>query len=227
MNYSKQQIATFLAILFHVSGVIGILFSPYRHWFIQNTPFNLCLMGILLLWTQSKNNSSFYLFCAIAYLTGMGVEMIGVNTGRLFGHYQYGTVLGARINGVPWIIGLNWLMVVYGSGSFMIQLQQWFQHKLMKTGNPIPARITAVSMIIDGALIAMFFDWVMEPVAMKLGFWQWQNSEIPLYNYLCWFVISALLLMVYRWLDFERPNHFAVHLLIIQLLFFLTLRTYL
>ena len=227
MKMSKQNIATFLAILFHISGLIGILFTPYKAWFIQNTPLNLCLMAALLVWNQSKKNASFFLFISIAFVTGMGTEMIGVHTGKLFGEYQYGTVLGTKFNGVPWLIGLNWFIVVFCSGSLMIQMQRWFQKKFERAGSEIPSKIASLSLIIDGALLATFFDWVMEPVAMKLGFWQWQNSEIPMYNYLCWFIISALLLVVYRWCTFTRPNYFAVHLLIIQLLFFLTLRTYL
>jgi len=227
MKLSKQNIATFLAILFHVSGLIGILFTPYKDWFIRNTPLNLCLMVALLVWNQPKINTSFFLFAMIAFITGMGTEMIGVQTGRLFGDYQYGTVLGPKFNGVPWLIGLNWFTILFCSGSVMIQMQQWFRKKFEKEGSEMPSAITAASLIIDGALLAVFFDWVMEPVAMKLGFWQWTNSEIPFYNYLCWFIISALLLIVYRWCSFTRPNNFAVHLLIIQLLFFLALRTYL
>lgn len=227
MPLSKQNIATFLAILFHLSGLIGILFTPYKNWFIQNTSLNLCLMAVLLVWTQPKKNVSFFLFIAIAFITGMGTEMIGVNTGRLFGEYQYGTVLGPKFNGVPWLIGVNWLVVVFCSGSFMMQFQGWFKKKFENTGSEISSNMASLSLIIDGALLTTFFDWVMEPPAMKLGFWQWKNSELPLYNYLCWFIISALLLVVYRRCSFAKPNYFAVHLFIIQLLFFLALRTYL
>lgn len=227
MNLSKQNIATSLAILFHVSGLIGILFTPYQDWFIQNTALNLCLMAVLLFWNQKQKNISFFGFAAIAFLTGMGTEMIGVHTGRLFGNYAYGTVLGPKFNGVPWLIGLNWFVVVYCSGAVMVKTQQWFKRKFEDDGRELPPRLAAMSIILDGALLAAFFDWMMEPVAMKLGFWQWKNSEVPMYNYTCWFLVSAALLVVYRWFSFHKDNHFAVHLFIIQALFFLALRTYL
>lgn len=227
MQFSRQNISTFIAILFHVSGLIGILFTAHKDWFIHNTPLNLCLMGLLLLWNQPQKNLSFWGFTVIAFLVGMGTEMIGVNTGRLFGHYQYGTVLGNKLNGVPWLVGLNWFMIVFCSGTIMVQFQQWFKQKIEKEGQGFPSKLAALSLIVDGAMLATFFDWVMEPVAAKLGFWQWQNSEIPVYNYACWFLISAVLLMVYRWLSFEKDNYFAVHLFIIQALFFLALRTFL
>ena len=227
MKLSKQHIATFLVILFHVSGAIGILCTPYKDWFIKNTPINLCLMAALLIWNQRGKNISFLLFFMLAFITGMVTEMIGVHTGWLFGEYQYGQVLGPKINGVPWLIGLNWFVVVFCSGSVMLQMQDWFKRKLEKEDFPMTPGIASLSLVIDGAMLAVFFDWIMEPVAMKLGFWQWQNSEVPLYNYLCWFLISALLLLAYRLFSFSKPNHFAVHLFIIQALFFLVLRTFL
>ena len=71
------------------------------------------------------------------------------------------------------------------------------------------------------------FDWIMEPVAVKLGYWQWESNSIPLYNYISWIIISAGLLTVFRKLNQEKPNIFAVHLFIIQVLFFVVLRTFL
>jgi putative membrane protein len=227
MQFSKKNISLFLAILFHLSGLVGILQTPYKDWFIRNTAFNLCLMSVLLIWNQPLQNRKFFLFFIIAFVTGMSVEWIGVHTGRLFGNYKYGSILGPGFDGVPWLIGLNWFVVVFCSGSVMEQMQQAFRRRVERKGAEMPAKIAALSLIIDGALLAVFFDWIMEPVAMKLGFWHWQNNEVPFYNYLCWFCISCLLLMVYRALPFQKPNYFAVHLLIIQVLFFWVLRLYL
>ena len=227
MKFSKQNIATFLAILFHLSGLIGILFTPYKGWFIQNTPLNLCLMTVLLVWTQEGKNVSFFLFLLTVFLTGLGAEMIGVNTGRLFGEYQYGDVLGKKFNGVPWLIGLNWFIVIFCSAAVMHQVHQWFKKKMEDAETQMSPRVAALSLVVDGAFLATFFDWLMEPVAMQLGFWHWKDSEVPMYNYTCWFIISLLLLLLMRWFRFPKANHFAVHLFIIQLLFFLALRTYL
>lgn len=228
MKFSKIQVSTFLAILFHLSGVIGILFSPYSEWFITNTPLNLLLMTVLLLWNQQKINQVFFLFFACCFLTGMISEMIGVNTGMLFGTYSYGKILGLKIAGVPLLIGLNWFVLVYSCIVLMEQLHKWFNNKYIASGEPLmPERLVSLSIIIDGALLATFFDWIMEPAAVKLGFWQWESATIPTFNYICWFIISALLIWVSRKLKFQKRNDFAVHLLIIQTLFFLTLRIFL
>lgn len=227
MKFSRNNIAAFLAILFHLCGVIGILCTPYKDWFIHNTPLDLFLMACLLIWTQPVKNISFFLFIALSFFVGMGTEMIGVHTGSLFGHYEYGNLLGAGFNGVPWLIGLNWFIIIFCSASAMQQVHEWSQKKFESAGSSMPPRIAALSLIIDGALLATFFDWLMEPVAIKLGFWQWKNGEPPLYNYICWFMISLLLLILFRRCRLTQANHFAVHLFIIQLLFFLSLRIFL
>ena len=220
-----QHIALFVVLLFHVSGAIGILFTPYKDWFIQNTPLNLSIMAALLIITQQKN-LYFFLFFAVAFATGFVVEWIGINTGFLFGHYQYGKVLGAQYSGVPFLIGVNWFIIIYCTGVIAQKLSVLSSQQLAAMQATVKPSVQAISFITDGALLATFFDFVMEPVAVKLRFWQWLGSgHIPFYNYTCWFVISLLLLTVFRLLPFEKSNPLAVHLFIIQLLFFLLLRT--
>ena len=212
-----------VAILFHVIGLVGILFFKSQM-VIQLTALNLLLMVGLIFFTHSEKNKSFYTFFAIAFLTGIGVEMIGVNTGLLFGDYEYGWVLGPKLLGVPYIIGMNWFMVMYAVGNTTIRIY-----------NKINIRIDTVKKswkiwgsVIDGAIIAVFFDWLMEPVAIELGFWKWGGSgNIPLFNYWSWFAVSALLLFIFRKLNQEKFNPFAMNLLLIQGMFFLILRTFL
>lgn len=227
MKINKTQTAAFIAILFQLSGLIGILFTPYRQWFIEHTALNLLLMGVLLVWTHPAKNKAFYLFLLLAFIVGMGVEMIGVNSAVFFGTYQYGSLLGPKLLGVPLLIGLNWFVVMICVTAVMEQFQQWIKNKIPGDAGELPEKLSALSMIVDGALLAVFFDWIMEPVAMKLGFWQWENGVVPAYNYLCWFLVSVFLLVVLRRFSFARANHFAVHLFIIQLLFFGMLRTFL
>lgn len=227
VSISKVQIATFIALLFHVSGCIGMLTSSKR-WFVENTPLNLILMFVLLVWTQPKKNAPFFLFLVLAFATGMVTEMIGVHTGLLFGSYKYGTILGPALYQVPFLIGLNWFTVVYCSGILVHTFHQWLMKRAtQKVGQPLSPALAFASLVVDSALLATFFDWVMEPVAMKLGYWSWANDSIPFKNYLCWFLISAALLAAFRLLRFDKHNQFAVHLLLIQLLFFGALRTFL
>lgn len=221
------NISLFIALLFHISGLIGILFTPYKDWFINNTWFNLLLMVDLLIITHPSKNIKFISFFIIATIAGFGAEVFGVNTGVLFGNYTYGNILGYKLFNVPLIISLNWFLIIYCTGMVTQSYEMFMLKKIREKGLAINKRMMIFSFIIDASFLAVLFDWIMEPVAVKLGFWQWQNGKIPAYNYFTWMIISALLLALFRKLNYDRRNIFAVHLFIIQLLFFLVLRTFL
>jgi putative membrane protein len=200
----------FIALLVHIAGVIGIAFFN-RSFFVAMTPVNLLLMFFLLTWNEISVNRQWLIFLAVAFFTGFVTEIIGVNTGRLFGHYAYGSLLGPKLLGVPFLIGINWFCIVYCSLQLVL--------------NWIPALKTQwMGASVFVAFFATLFDWLMEPVAMVLGYWQWERGVVPVYNYICWFLISFLLCVIYFRVSPFRKNAFAIPLLVIQLLFFLVLR---
>lgn len=226
-RFTKFDIATAIAILFHTIGVVGLLYFD-KDFFLAATPFNLLLSSALLFWTQSQKNKAFLIFILTCFTVGVVVEIIGTNTGWLFGNYTYGNVLGTKVKNVPLIIGVNWVIIIYCCGiSIHTLLIKTINRVAADTGKP-PAALKAISIIVDGATLAVFFDWLLEPVAVKLGYWQWNgDGSIPIFNYICWFLVSVLLLTVFHFAKFNKQNKFAVNLLLIQLMFFLLLRTFL
>ena len=226
-RFTKFEIATAIAILFHSIGLIGLLFFD-KAFFLAATPFNLLLSFALLIWTQTDKNGYFFLFLAACFVVGIVVEVIGINTGFLFGDYAYGNVLGPKVKNVPVLIGVNWFLIMYCCGISIHTLLMKAINRIAADSGKTPMAMKALSVIIDGATLAVFFDWLMEPVAVKLGYWIWNgDGSIPMFNYICWFVISLLLLMVFHFAKFNKQNKFAVNLLLIQLMFFLVLRTFL
>ncbi len=225
LGLSKNQIATAVAVLFHTIGLLGILYFD-KDFFIKTTPLNLLLMFTLIIYTQKHKNFHFWIFVLVAFTTGIFVELVGTHTGLLFGNYKYGVVLGPTIKNVPWVIGINWFVVIFCCGISMKML-------LKKITTSIDADVTSqrpilktLSVIIDGATVAVVFDWLMEPVAIQLGYWKWAG-DIPVFNYACWFLVSIVLLLFFHFLKFDKENKFAVDLLLIQAMFFLLLRTFL
>ena len=182
-------------------------------------------MFFLLLYTQRKINRAFLFFMATCFIIGIAAEIIGTKTGWLFGKYVYGDVLGPEVKNVPWIIGVNWFIIIYCCGvSIQLLLSKILDKLSLETGKPKPV-LKAASIIVDGATLALLFDWIMEPVATDLGYWSWAGDIIPFYNYVCWFIISSLLMAVFHFSQFNKDNKFAVNLLLIQMMFFLILRT--
>ncbi|MGB4844602.1 MAG: carotenoid biosynthesis protein [Ferruginibacter sp.] len=224
---TKFDIATAIAVLFHTIGLVGLLYFD-KTFFLAATPFNLLLSFALLLWTQQQKNQQFIIFLAACFLVGVTVEIIGINTGILFGDYTYGAVLGYKFQNVPLLIGINWFIIIYCSGISIHTLLMKAINRVASDTGKTPTALKALSVIVDGATLAVFFDWLMEPVAVKLGYWVWNgDGSIPLFNYICWFVISLLLLTIFHFAKFSKQNKFAVNLLLIQLMFFLLLRTFL
>lgn len=226
-NYviSKNTLATGIAVFFHLIGLLGILVSSNKSFFIAATPYNLLLSLLLIIWTQKNKNYFFYGFLLLVVSLGIIAEIVGVNTGILFGDYSYGSVLGLKIRQVPIIIGVNWFILIYCCGIGIHTLLMKAIAKIAEQSGKPPLTLKALSVIIDGATIAVFFDWVMEPVAVDLGFWKWDSGEIPFYNYLCWFIVSLILLALFHFSNFNKQNKFAINLLLIQFMFFLLLRT--
>ena len=224
---TKFDIATAIAVLFHTIGLVGLLYFD-KNFFLAATPFNLLLSFALLIWTQAEKNIHFFIFILICFAGGIAVEVIGINTGVLFGDYSYGNVLGYKFKNVPVLIGINWFIIIYCSGIAIHTLLVKAINRIATDTGKTPTALKALSIIVDGATLAVFFDWLMEPVAVKLGYWTWNgDGSVPMFNYICWFVVSLLLLVLFHFEKFNKQNKFAVNLLLIQLMFFLLLRTFL
>lgn len=198
-----------------------------RDFFVKTTPVHLLLMTVLIFYTQDRVQTGFILFFSCCFAAGLAVEILGTSTGILFGDYSYGNVLGPGVKNVPLIIGINWFIIIYCCG---ISMSTLFRRLAVTVGEENINQnkfLKMASVVFDGATLAAFFDWIMEPVAVKLGYWHWKNDEIPFFNYISWFIVSALLLLLFQQFRFNKSNKFAVNLLLIQVMFFLILRTFL
>lgn len=227
-RYSKPELATAIALLFHGIGLTGILFFD-RSFFIQLTPVNLLLSAALVIYTAwPLSPRPLLLFMVLALCGGFAAEWIGVNTGLLFGNYRYGASLGIQWQGVPLLIGINWFVVLYCCATTMHLVIQGIQQRFGAPGS-IPEKLSIYSVVIDGASLAVLFDWIMEPVAVQLGYWTWLgDGNIPWLNYASWFIISVLLLLGFHLIPIPaRNNKFGLNLLLIQGMFFLILRSFL
>ncbi|RYD90708.1 MAG: carotenoid biosynthesis protein, partial [Sphingobacteriales bacterium] len=185
----RFRVATAIAVLFHTIGLCGMLFYD-KALLARATPFNLLLMFALLLYTQQRPHKHFIILILVCFATGFTVEMLGTSTGWLFGDYAYGPSLGFSIQEVPLIIGVNWFIIIFSCGTSINMVLTRIVRRITPDDIPKPT-LQAMSVIVDGATLAVLFDWLMEPVAVKLDYWKWLGSgDIPLYNYFCWFVVS-------------------------------------
>ena len=194
-----------LVALLHIVGIIGLL-SPFETYFRLLTPFNLIACGFVLWINHSENSGGFRWFLLTVFVLGFVVEYLGVTYGWIFGQYSYGATLGPKLAGVPVIIGLNWLLIIY-CVSVLTDLL------------PMPLSAKVVS----GATLAVLIDTLMEPVAMRYDFWSWHQGSVPVQNYLGWFTVSLVMISVYHVFRVKAENRLALPYYFIQLFFFLVL----
>ena len=109
-------------------------------------------MSIILFANIKLNNKNQIFSLLLIFLIGMFSEFIGVNYGLIFGEYIYGNNLGFKLFGVPFLIGLNWVILTVICANVA---------SILTKNNSI------IQIIILGTLLMLFMDFVMEPIAQN------------------------------------------------------------
>jgi len=217
-----------LGLLWHILPFTTALVRPL-------TPYMLLVFGALVLAPFiAMEGYRMLLWSVMSYAAGFTLEAAGVATGAIFGPYEYSSVLGKNIFRVPPIIGFNWIVVIAGCAAlaaFLIDRSrlafssaaQGKEAALSKKLHGIPG-ILAVAVL--AGILAAAFDWVMEPAAIALGYWNWLVPEIPLRNYMTWFLFSAVSAGVWAALVRNPDRKFPLQswYLLVQILFFAGIR---
>jgi len=203
---NKTTISITILIILYAVGIIGITQGLFGD-ILSLTPLNLSVSLALLLWNHEKWNGKFIAAIVIVAIVGFFVEVAGVQTGIIFGEYTYGKTLGWQWLGVPLVMGVNWLVLVYCAAAVVSQRAEW----------DIWLKAFA------GAIIMVSMDFLIEPVAIRYDFWSWANTVIPIQNYLAWGLISFILLMIFHKLVPPINNKVAIALFFLQIIFFVAL----
>ena len=112
--FLSEKNTVYLLISMYLAGIIGLRWEFSREIFKFLVPFNLIFTTFVVLFSHRDWNKYFVFFILFTFLVGFFIEVLGVETGKIFGKYHYQTTLGIKIMQVPPIIGLNWLVLVYG-----------------------------------------------------------------------------------------------------------------
>lgn len=175
-NISTENRWIGLLLLFYFFGLLGICLEEYKNFFLPLTPLNLLLTLIVFYKVNKDFTAKFLILSSLIFLIGFSVEAVGVATGVLFGSYSYGHIFGFKIFETPVIIGVNWLFLALSTHGIV----QYFTKK-------------SLWLILFPPLLMTALDYLVEPVAMKLGFWGWENDLIPVQNYVMWFATSIII----------------------------------
>ena len=100
-------------IIIYLVGIIGFIVPQLRNIVVPLTPFTILSSLIVALAFENKLTFKSLLTLFIIGVSGFFIEYIGVKTGVIFGIYTYGETLGLGWNGIPYMIGVNWLAIIY------------------------------------------------------------------------------------------------------------------
>ena len=202
MTANRASISIALIFIFYMVGLLGLL-SIHSELFLFLTPYNLLLTIGILGVNHTDWKRTWWLFPLTA-IAGFLVEVMGVNTGFPFGNYQYGSVLGIKMMETPLMIGVNWLILIYGANS----ISSHFRIK------------SAAARVILASCLMVILDFIIEPVAVHYSFWTWEASTIPLSNYIAWFVVSIFISAAWNLSKVTLNTNIGVLVFIAQIVFF-------
>jgi uncharacterized membrane protein len=124
------------------------------------------------------------LVLAITAGVGFGAEVVGVHTGFPFGHYAYSGTLGARLWGVPVVVGLAWTMFAWPAALVARRVAAGFAAR-----------------VVVGAWALASWDLFLDPQMVTAGHWRWRDPSphlpgvgiVPLTNIAGWLLVGALI----------------------------------
>jgi len=199
-----------MIFVFFLVGSAGIMIPRTHQLFLSLFPFALILsIFLLLLYHRPRIDGRTLLSLLIIGVAGFFIEVAGIETHLIFGNYSYGNSLGLKVFDTPLLIGVNWMMLVYATGSVSARL----------SNNSLVSILTA-------SLLMVLYDILLEQTAGHLDMWHWKNNIIPFRNYFAWFIIAIVFHSFLKWRRVKTNSSLAFPVLISQIVFFLILFLY-
>ena len=202
-NKEFLRFSIFFVWLINISGFFGVL-SDQKDFFLSTSPFAILISFILLILNYNFRQKGFFTALISIIIIGFLVEFLGVNYDLFFGSYEYGNNLGYKIGGVPIIMSINWLVLIFLTGSFTEKI----------IPNSLPLKV------IFASLLMVFIDIFLEICAPKLDYWKFNEEIVPMSIYNSWFIISAICLYIYFRLIKDKEYTLSTNMLVIHFAFF-------
>ncbi|MGK9476318.1 carotenoid biosynthesis protein [Melioribacter sp. OK-6-Me] len=203
--FAESEIKKFI-VIYYLVGLLGFIIPTTRELFKDLIPVSIIISAYLIFILGQKFKFPSYLGLILVYLIGYFIEVAGIYTGLIFGKYLYGNSLGPKLFGVPLIIGINWLILSYASVSLLSQFN--FKNTLV---------------LFIAPLFMVIYDLFLEQVAHKLNMWYWLNITVPIKNYIAWYILGFIMVLILRLFRVDFKNSFAPLLFCSQFIFFLLL----
>ncbi len=148
------------------------------------------LLFLCLLHVRNRGRTRFIeLLTLIVY--GVVLEELTI---LFFREYEYGDGFLFMIKDVPLAVGVAWAAIIYCS---------------METSDLLGIPLSVRPMF--DTLLALNIDLSMDAIAIRAGFWKWNNGGewfgVPYGNFLGWICVVFFFSLTARWLRKKQPMH--------------------
>jgi putative membrane protein len=199
-----------------LSGLMRILMSA--EWILI---LAACLLALHAAWTLGYRRGLFFVF--LIFASGLISEVIGVNTGLIFGgFYTYQGDNQFMLWGVPPMIPLFWGAFIYAGYNISTSFLYWLNKR--KPDKHAKNWETLLRLILLDGLIVVAIDLVMDPLQVQAGNWAWVSGgdyfQIPVNNFTGWFAVTAITTGIFRLYEYLNPkpvNNFNISMYLIPL----------
>ncbi len=171
----------------------NVVIPPEAH-FVSG--INVILFAIPVFWATMMwlGRRDAVLLFGILGVLALAIETSAMITGFPYGHFGYSELLGYRLFGLtPWTVFLAWTPLVLAAYGIAARLAAG-------------GRLWAVRIIVV-AIILVVFDLVLDPGAVKIGFWRYEGGGVfygvPVSNFAGWLfsgAIGAILLELFTFI---------------------------
>lgn len=197
-----------IAILLSMYLIMGLGYpSALSDWFVFLTPIMFFITSGTI-WLDSKpGNKLGWPIAILIIVLGYCIEIAGVHMPILFGSWTFGEMLGWKFFGVPPVIGLQWLIMVWGAFSIATAFEI---HPVLKW--------------LFTALLGTGLFWIMEPLAQHFKLWTWNQTPIPFRNYGFRFLLLFFMAAIFEKYPLVKKPRMGQTAMLCQFLFFIWLR---
>ncbi len=202
----------------------------------------LVLNGLLLYAIYQRNQDRRLLvWLVVAYCFTFAAEAVGVATGALFGEYAYGATMRWQWLGVPFVIALNWCVLTLAANEVALRVWSAPAAGFLTTEGTEYTEVSrsgggalegghrggmtwrSFGVAVGASVLIALYDVAIEPVAVKLDYWQWGGGVIPLRNYVMWAVVALVISLPLQVLRIRFRSPLLLVYLGAQLFFFVVL----
>lgn len=200
-----------LIYLFFVAGALWNTLGVLQSVMTPMTPYVLIGSAMLAVGLTYRVDRSLMIAMMVIFIGTWAIEALGVATGFPFGTYEYTDALGWKVLGVSIVIPFAWLLVIAASDAL--------------TGHFFGRVSTLLA-----ALFVTILDFFLEFAADALDLWHWNSRFPPISNYLSWFFVSFVSLLLLRdraerRMELQVPAHLYIAMMIYFAVTFLGMKS--